>query len=613
MRLIKQIGGGIRKDRNARRAQRALIIGKALAAAQQDTEVFIPAGAHPLLAADGEAGFDHLGNAPGNDSGISCGIGPVNDIDLAQALIGGAFIPAHDKPLAVPIGYAAQSLREKHLKQIVDPLDHAGCAAEVRIQRQRGRAWGRLRVGLPLLLLAHKDTGVCQTEPVDALLDVAHEEKVVRFGAGQRKVDSVLQGVRVLILVHQHRRVAAADRAAQRCALVALIDEQIERQMLIIRVVQYLFSTFCGKAVVGKGLRYPHKSCHQRRSAAAVSGKFLSRAEQCVPAQAFKLLFCAVAQLGRSGSGLVCVLAALDAARRTPARQNQLKRRQAFVPIALLQMVAEVLDPGGIIKHDGRVGGIGLFVPRCDGCAAVQQRLDALRPGQRDAQQLTAPFGLLRRGLLLPHFGKRSQRCRRVGQCPGKVIEVEDRIPGRAVGTAPVVQVGKGAEVGVLIGCLQRGGQCFLLNAGKVGLLGGRKVRGYIEHGKMLLHKMQAKGIHRADGRALQKQLLAAQVGIAGVGAHLLRKAGRDVSPQLGRRRICEGHDQQRIGIRRVLRVRDKPHHALDQHTGLARAGSRRHQQAAAPCPDGSRLRRGELYLGLFWHGVSPLCRKASP
>ena len=42
----------------------------------------------------------------------------------------------------------------------------------------------------------------------------------------------------------------------------------------------------------------------------------------------------------------------------------------------------------------------------------------------------------------------------------------------------------------------------------------------------MLLHKMQAKGIHRADGRALQKQLLAAQVGIAGVGAHLLRKGG---------------------------------------------------------------------------------------
>ena len=126
MRLIKQIGGGIRKDRDARRAQRALIIGKALAAAQQDTEVLIPAGAHPLLAADGKAGFDHLGNAPGNDSSIPCGIGPVNDIDLAQALIGGAFIPAHNKPLAVPIGYAAQPLREKHLKQIVDPLDHAG-------------------------------------------------------------------------------------------------------------------------------------------------------------------------------------------------------------------------------------------------------------------------------------------------------------------------------------------------------------------------------------------------------------------------------------------------------------------------------------------------------
>ena len=190
-----------------------------------------------------------------------------------------------------------------------------------------------------------------------------------------------------------------------------------------------------------------------------------------------------------------------------------------------------------------------------------------------------------------------------MGQRPGKVVQVQNRIPGRAVGTAPVVQVGKGAEVGVLIGGLQRGGQCLLLNAGKVGRLGGREVGGYIEHGKMLLHKMQAKGIHRADGRALQKQLLAAQVGVAWVGAHLLRKAGRDVGPQLGRRCICEGHDQQRISIRRVLRVCDKPHHALDQHAGLARAGCRRHQQAAAPRLDRCRLSRGELYLGLFWHG----------
>lgn len=196
---------------------------------------------------------------------------------------------------------------------------------------------------------------------------------------------------------------------------------------------------------------------------------------------------------------------------------------------------------------------------------------------------------------------------------PGKVIEVEDRIPGRAVGTAPVVQVGKGAKVGVLIGCLQRGGQCFLLNAGKVGLLGGRKVRGYIEHGKMLLHKMQAKGIHRADGRALQKQLLAAQVGIAGVGAHLLRKAGRDVSRSLAAAAFVKVMISSESASAGCSGSVISPTTRSTSTRVLPEPAAADTSRLPAPCPDGSRLRRGELYLGLFWHGVSPLCRKASP
>ena len=40
--------------------------------------------------------------------------------------------------------------------------------------------------------------------------------------------------------------------------------------------------------------------------------------------------------------------------------------------------------------------------------------------------------------------------------------------------------------------------------------IGGGKVRRHIQRGKVLLHKMQAEGIHRADGCPLQQQLLAA-------------------------------------------------------------------------------------------------------
>ena len=119
----------------------------------------------------------------------------------------------------------------------------------------------------------------------------------------------------------------------------------------------------------------------------------------------------------------------------------------------------------------------------------------------------------------------------------------------------------------------------------------------------MLLHKMQAERIHRADGRTLQQQLLAAQMQIAGVGADLLRQAGRDVGAQLGRGGIREGHNEQLVRVHRVDRVGDKPDDALDQYAGLAGAGSRRDQQTAAPRGDGRCLRRGKLNFGLFGHG----------
>ena len=85
------------------------------------------------------------------------------------------------------------------------------------------------------------------------------------------------------------------------------------------------------------------------------------------------------------------------------------------------------------------------------------------------------------------------------------------------------------------------------------------KIRRNIQSRKVLLHKMQAERIHRADGRTLQQQLLAAQMQIAGVGADLLRQAGRDVGAQLGRGGIREGHNEQLVRVHRVDRVGDKP------------------------------------------------------
>ena len=68
---------------------------------------------------------------------------------------------------------------------------------------------------------------------------------------------------------------------------------------------------------------------------------------------------------------------------------------------------------------------------------------------------------------------------------------------------------------------------------------------------------MQAERIHRADGRTLQQQLLAAQMQIAGVGADLLRQAGRDVGAQLGRRNLLAEADVllDELFVERIERV----------------------------------------------------------
>ena len=151
--------------------------------------------------------------------------------------------------------------------------------------------------------------------------------------------------------------------------------------------------------------------------------------------------------------------------------------------------------------------------------------------------------------------------------------------------------------------------------AGKVGLLGGRKVRGYIEHGKMLLHKMQAKGIHRADGRRRCKSSCWRRRLVLPGWARTLPCARRAVMSARSLAaaafvKVMISSESASAGCSGSV---DKPQPRARPAHGSCRAGSRRHQQAAAPCPDGSRLRRGELSLGLFWHGVSPSCTKSFP
>ena len=411
----------------------------------------------------------------------------------------------------------------------------------------------------------------------------------------QGKVDGILQGVGVLIFVHQNGGVAPADDPAQRGAAVFAVHQQIQRQMLKIGVIQLFFGAFGGKAFFGKQLRHPHKGCHQRGGGCAVLLPLQGGTQDAVGAQRRQLLFGAVAQFGHRQRRGVGILAALDAPGFAVGTGGVVQFGNDGVPVPCFQPFADAPRTVGIVLQNAAVGGLGLIVAGGKGGGGQKNAAGILCALVRNFQQLAPPRGILRGGVGLPAFGKALQRLVRVGQRAHKAVQLQHSFAGGGIAASAVKQIGVGTKIRVLIGGFQYLGQRFLLDAGKVGFLGGFKVRRDVERGKVLLHKMQAECVHRADGCPLQQHLLAAQAGVFGVGAHLLAQTGGDVAAQLGGSRVGKGHDQQLVGVHGVVGVGDQPHHALDQHAGLAGACRGGHQQAAAPGADRRLLGGGKL------------------
>ena len=594
---VQQIGGHIRVGGDAGSLQRGGVGGKAAPAAQQDAEIPVARRADSAFFPHRKALFHHLPDAGGDGAGLGGSVRAGQEIQLAQTLV----FPgqAHHQPLTVPVGHAAQLGRKEGLKEIIDAPDDRRGAAEVGVQRQRGGRARRLGVGPPRLLLGDEHPRLRLTEPVNALLDVPHEKQVVPFWAAESEIDGVLQRVGILIFVHQHGAVTAADGVAQRGAAAVLGLEQLQGQMLIIRVVQQFFLPLGGKKGVRKLLDGAHQRGHQRRGAAAVLPEFLRIADEEIALQRGELFLGPVPQRGGRRGRRVARLAAPDAPGGTPCvRPHQRQRFHSPVPVAALQGLAQKICPVLIVLQNGGVGPVGGIVPSSDAGGGPQKAHRTLCPGERRLQKCLPPAGGGGVGIGLPRFGKFPQRLFRVGQRPGEVIHLQHHAARRVVGAVAVVQVRKGAEIRVGVGGLQRVGQHLLPDALQRSLVGGLKVRRHIQRREMLLHKMQAEGVHRADGGPLQAQLLAAQALVGRIRPDGGGQTLGDIRPQLGRGGVGEGHNEQAVRLHGMVRVGDEARHPLHQHTGLAGAGRRRHQQAAAPGGDGRRLRGGELNAG---------------
>ena len=136
---------------------------------------------------------------------------------------------------------------------------------------------------------------------------------------------------------------------------------------------------------------------------------------------------------------------------------------------------------------------------------------------------------------------------------------MQDRLARRAVGAALAIEVGKGAEIRVAVGIFQRLAQGRSPQELHTAGICGGKVRRDIQRLKVLAQQVQTEGIDGADGCALQQHPLAAQRAIAGFRLAALQKRLPDTGPQLCRRRIGKGDDEQTVCIHRMLRVGDEP------------------------------------------------------
>ena len=78
-----------------------------------------------------------------------------------------------------------------------------------------------------------EDGGICQPEPIDGLLHIAHGEQIFPLPGNCLK-NVVLDLVGILILVHEDFPVAGGDLLPQLRGVAVLIRQQLQRQMLLI-------------------------------------------------------------------------------------------------------------------------------------------------------------------------------------------------------------------------------------------------------------------------------------------------------------------------------------------------------------------------------------------
>ena len=207
------------------------------------------------------------------------------------------------------------------------------------------------------------------------------------------------------------------------------------------------------------------------------------------------------------------------------------------------------------------------------------------------------PAGAGKAVLVLPRGQHLVQLFIVVRQGAEEVIDLQNRLPRRLVGAALAVEVGKGAEIRVLIGRFQRLGEGRVPQHLHAAGVGRGEVRRDVQRLKVLVEQVEAEGVDGADGGSLQQHPLAAEGRVARLCLTAAEQRLPDAGAELCGGGVGEGDDEEPVGVHGMFRVGDEPDGPLRQDSGLAAAGGGAHQQRTAPVVDGGALGRGPFCL----------------
>ena len=423
-----------------------------------------------------------------------------------------------------------------------------------------------------------EDARVCQPEAVDGLLHVPHHKAILLL-LGQGGKDGVLDAVGILVFVHHHFPVAAAQfPCCRRGAGAFLSQQQVQRPVLQIPEIQNPAAAFQG-GVVGVEPAHQLNEPPGRVSGGTQVGEHLPG----IVGEAAELLFQLLLAALPDGLHLFGQHRVIFLPRKAQGAEIHIFSLSNLIPGLALPEEFQLGDEGGKARH-------GLFhpsVPFQPGQQPAQHRQHPIQPGKEVLHEIPSPNGLPGVGDAFQGgvFQAVIQPFVRVLVAPGAVVDLENDLRHRGVVPAHPLGIHKIPEMArlVLIGPVQQVTQHGGAKLGAFRLLRHPEIRGQVHTVGILPQNRRTEAVDRGDLGQVEPLELLLQMLVFRLPGDALGEFCGDLSPQLRGRRLGIGDHQKIIQVGRGDWVRQIGQQPLHQDLCFAGTGGGADQQLPAP------------------------------